>query len=446
MNGAPSLAAPEAPFFRHLLTLRQLLTSRWALAVLPLPLLGLASGLWGGAPPTAAVPAPGAPLLPVLTVAVEPATTRTRQRVFSGEVRARRSSELGFELGGTIVELLFDEGEHVDAGSPLARLDTRSLQARRDELAAELARNRAVLDELVAGPREQTLAAARARVRGLEEELELARRRRDRRDYLVRENVVAAEELDDAETEADALAARLEAATEELDELEEGTRAERIAAQRAAVDALAAAVRTVDIDLEKSELRAPYDGIVAHRALDEGVVVAPGTRVLRLLEDVAPEARVGVPVSVATDLRPGEAVELEAGGRTFLGTVARILPELDAPTRRATVVLDVDDADRPRLLIDEVVRLHLTEEEPVEGYWVPTAALTRGSRGLWAGYAVVREAAEERVERRDLEVLFTEGERSLVRGVLSSGDRLIAGGLDRVVPGQAVHATPAASH
>ncbi len=43
-----------------------------------------------------------------------------------------------------------------------------------------------------------------------------------------------------------------------------------------------------------------------------------------------------------------------------------------------------------------------------------------------------------RVERRDVEILYTRAERVYVRGVLAAGERVVADGVHRIVPGQTV--------
>ena len=439
-------ATPEAlrsPLFAPKLTLRHFLTQRWVIAVISgLGLGGLALALLS--PPVASsavLPGPSSPPLPVRAFAVEGVSGYTTARVFSGEIHARRTSELGFQIDGEVIALAKDEGDHVRAGEVLATLDLRKRRAERARMTARLAEERARLAELEAGPRKQTIAAARERVSELEHRLELAERRRDRRDFLVQERVATEEELDDASTEAEALEDQLDAARETLDELLEGTRKEQLAAQRAVVDQLTAALESLDVDLSNGILRAPYDALVAARYVDEGHVLAAGTPVLRLVEDALPEVRVGVPIDVATTLESGRSLSLEAGRVPFQGTLRAVLPEVDVDARTATLVIDVD-ATAPTLLPRQVVRLRLEKHEDAQGFWVPTSALTRGTRGLWVAYALGSDepSGGQAVEARDLEVLFTEGERTLVRGVLREGDRIVAEGLNRIVPGQIVRA------
>jgi hypothetical protein len=89
--------------------------------------------------------------------------------------------------------------------------------------------------------------------------------------------------------------------------------------------------------------------------------------------------------------------------------------------------------------------LEVTQTIPTEGVWLPTAALVRGERGLWSCYLLggtEPELGEDvyRVKQSFLEVLHTESDRVLVRGTLEPGDRAIAAGTHRIVPGQLVRA------
>ena len=65
--------------------------------------------------------------LPVEVVRVERTSGYDLRRAYTGEVRARRSVMTSFELGGRIEELLVDEGQRVEQGDGLARLDDRRL-------------------------------------------------------------------------------------------------------------------------------------------------------------------------------------------------------------------------------------------------------------------------------------------------------------------------------
>ena len=306
-------------------------------------------------------------------------------------------------------------------------------------------RSGARLAELEAGPRDEVIRAARSAVEALEAELTFAKLRSTRRDHLVSRDAISVEERDAATAGEEAMAARLAGRRAELDELETGTRAEVLLAQRARVAELDARLASIDVELEKSALRAPFDGTIVRRDVDEGAVVDAGRPVLRLVETGALEARVGLPPHVAATLAVGDAATLHVGDAALEGRVRALVPELDAPTRTTAVLFDLtaDEAGTP--VPGVAVRLALEDWVEGDGYWLPTAALTRGTRGLWATYAVIApedgSATEDaRLERRDLEVLFPAGDRVFVRGPLSDGELVVAEGLHRAVPGQRVRA------
>ena len=150
------------------------------------------------------------------------------------------------------------------------------------------------------------------------------------------------EEWDDVRFEAATLAARLSEARHRLSELSEGTRAERLAAQRARVDELVAEVRGISLRLEDMEIRAPFPGTVSRRSVDEGAVIRAGAPVYTLLETDAVELRVGVPVEEIIDLPAGARVGLETRTSSFEARVRTVLPTVDPATRVAASSTSID--------------------------------------------------------------------------------------------------------
>ncbi|NEO77940.1 efflux RND transporter periplasmic adaptor subunit [Moorena sp. SIO4G3] len=385
-------------------------------------------------------------ILPVETISVKPVDSYQLLRSYTGSLVTRRSSELGFERSGKLVRLTVDEGDWVKASTPLAYLDTRNLKAQQRELLATLAQQRAQLKELFAGPRSETIAAAQASVRDLSSQLELARKKRSRREALYREGAISREQLDEATSQTSVKQARLEEAKSQVDELLAGTRPERIEAQQASIQQLNARLASLEIELENSILKAPFSGTISGRLLDEGTVVSPGQPILRLVEDGAIQARIGVPVSATDQLQLNSEQSLQIGQKTYPARVSSILPELDSSTRTLTVVLTLDPLAVRQVSPGQVARWKLAETIPTAGYWLPTTALVQGVRGLWSCYVLGELAESDRsgaahvfsVERRDVEILQTQSNRILVRGTLQAGDQVIVGGTHRLVPGQKV--------
>ena len=314
------------------------------------------------------------------------------ERAFVGRVEAARSSELGFELAGRVDRVLVEEGDRVAAGQRLAMLDRQRLHSRLEELAA-------ALDEARAG--RELAAATHARVA---EAADL--------------DAVSAQEHDEAR-----LGLRL---------------------REAAVRQLEAQIRSLEVEIAKSTLRAPYAATVAMRLVDEGEVVAAGQAILSLLEASRLEARVGTAADQAAALSPGDAIDVTVRGESFPTRVKAILPDRERRTRTVTVLLSFDAqpaSGRAAVRNGDLAEVVLSRQVAESGLWLPAAALTESVRGLWACY--VAEPDPERADvhliaRRDVEVLHSETDRVFVRGTLRQGERVVASGVHRLVPGQRV--------
>ncbi|MGD1895476.1 MAG: efflux RND transporter periplasmic adaptor subunit [Phormidesmis sp.] len=386
---------------------------------------------------------PADPLLAVEANAVEPVSAYQRMRTYTGELRTKQSSELGFEQSALLTNMQVEAGDYVAAGETIAQLDTQILETEKQAMQAEKSQLEAQLQELETGARPEQIKAAEARVQDLEQQQALANTQRQRRQSLYDEGAVSLEQLDTAVTDYDTLSSRLAAARSELSELVAGTRREQLSAQKARIDQINARLQRLDLLVQKSTLVAPFSGWIAARYVDEGTVVEAGQPVFRLL-DQSLEARVGVPKSVAGKLKIGERQSVEINGDIYQARLKAVLPEVDANTRTATLVFAVEASDQ--LLIGQMVRLSLEESVPTAGYWVPTTSLVEGNEGIWSVYVLQPQRLEEaraeravyRVVRQDLEILHPESDRVFVKGTLQPGNQVILRGVQRVTPGQLV--------
>ena len=268
-------------------------------------------------------PAP-ARVLVVTTQAVQEQTSYLVRRSFVGRIEARRSTDMGFELGGAVLSILVDEGDRVAKGQILARVDTLRLGAKRAEHEARLREAEARLS-LMASTRERTREA-----------LEL--------------NAVS---------------------TQQWDEADRG-----YLAQEAVVRRVAAQIESVDVDIAKSRLRAPFSGVVSRRFVDEGAVVSAGEPLFRLLEMGRPEVRVGISQELAKSLKIGDEHVVRADGRELSGTIRAVLPARNSETRTVDVVLTLSTTENA-LRHGDLVELELSQEIEKSGFWLPRSALTR---------------------------------------------------------------------
>ncbi|MCA3309716.1 MAG: efflux RND transporter periplasmic adaptor subunit [Roseomonas sp.] len=346
------------------------------------------AAFWGAnlmAERAAAVAAPPrAPLTPVAIaeVKLQPGYVVTRR--FIGQVEAPGRIDLGFELGGRIVEILAQEGDRVPRGAPLARLDIAALEAQRSALQAE----------------REALAA----------DAELARLTLARNEQLARSGFRSESARDDS---------RLAVA--------------RLTARKAALDAQ---IVGVDVLISKSTIAAPFDAVIGNRLADPGQNIGAGAPVLKLFEQAAPQLRVGLPVGLAERLAPGVSVPVEIDGRRMEGRVLRLRADLDPVTRTRGVVLALPEDSR--LAYGQTGSLLMDQEVAEQGFWAPVAALREGGRGSWSVLVVVPGTEGSVVAVAAVEVIHLAGDRVFLRGGLENGARIVSHGPGRVAPGQAV--------
>lgn len=374
----------------------------------------------------------------VETATLQPATDSATTRTFSGLIKATRTSEIGFKRSGRVEAIAVQTGQRVRAGELLARLDVQQSLADLEQARASLQAAEAQLAEAIAGPRAETIAAARAQVADSDAEVKLWTARVARHQDLLVSRAVSAQEYDDSRFQLEAAVSRRDRVQRQLDELLAGTRTEQIAVFRAGVAQWSASVKRLEVEVEDSDLRAPYDSLISHRYFDEGVVVPPGVAILRLVEHQSVEAWIGLPSTAIARLQDTSIHALQVEGETFWATVRDVLPEVDLATRTRTVVLTVTPtAERPQLPTPgQMVRLSLLHNNEQPGYWVPTTALSRGQRGLWA--LLVVSPDDHTLQKRDVELMQVDSDRTLVRGLIEAGEHYVTTGLHRLTPGQQV--------
>ena len=338
-------------------------------------------------------------VLPVSTFVVDYHDSYSTQQTFTGQITARRSSALGFERSGILSEVLVDEGATAQKGQVLAALDTRALEARRQELRSQL-------------------TAAEANVLEASAMVKLAASNRKRQTKLVEQGHVSDRLYESTEAEYDVAVARQTAADASLSNLK-------------------AALNTLDIQLDLSMIAAPFDGLIVQRYMDEGAIAGPGTPVLRIIEKDHLELRVGVSTAVARQLKPGTSYRITTDSGKTNATLETVLGEVEQKTRTVTAVFGL--SANSQLRVGELGRLVLSREEMATGFWAPTTALTEGRRGMWTVFVVTEdEQGNKIVTDRQVQVIHAQSDKVFVRGMVEEGERLVAEGLHRLVTGQPV--------
>lgn len=414
---------------------RHVRRSRIGRALLPLLLLALLPG------PVAAQGQGPAP------VTVAPVVKRkiTRRRSFVGTSRAPRRSLVSSPVDGMVDERLARAGDRVKKDQVLYQLRTARLKIEIEAAKSELALRSRELEELKNGSRPEEIEQADARLKAAIAGRDYWRGQLKRAKSLLDKGVAPREEYQLTRQSARRSEEELREARAALALVKKGPRAERIAVAGRRVEIQKRTIELLQDTLRKKTIRAPFDGYVVREAVEVGQWVVPGTTVMEVIHLDTIEVEVQVLEDDVTGVRLGGAAKVTFGalpGRTFKGTVARVVPDGDTRARTFPVRIEVenkiDDKGSPLLKAGLFSRVELALGHSRESLMVSKDALVLG--GPQTSVLVLREGKDGGyvVAPVPVTVGLSDGGAVAVEGGLAPGDLVVVGGNERLRPGQAV--------
>jgi len=308
-----------------------------------------------------------------------------QKRLVVGRAEAQQTAALGFDLGGSVVNIWVDEGQKVSQGQILAELDNQRHRAQMSELSAILKRANS----------EANLA-----------ELSLKR-------------VV---ELVDKKLES---AQRLDEATESLN------------AAKAFVDEIVARKQTLQVDIGKTKLLAPFGGNVVSRLVDKGTVVGNGQTIFHIQQQGQLEVRFALPRDYGNTLVVDQVITVASQSKQRLGKIKSIAQQRRLDTRTVDVIVSLTEPNLS-ILPGDLFHMDISSDIAASGFWVPRQALVSGVRGLWSLFAVEVIDGEQQLVAKLVEMIHADDKKAFVRGALQEGEPIVIEGVQRLVPGQKV--------
>jgi len=305
----------------------------------------------------------------------------------TGRITSEKRSNLSFDLGGRLQGVLVDHGDVFKKGDALAVLDTTRTEVKQRQAAAQ---------------RDEAAAA-----------LQLATNTRERAEETFRENHTSQQRLDEATATEARAKARVDAATADFD--------------------------MTRVDMGRSTLRAPFDGAVDRRLLDEGGVVLATTPIVSVIDAGGMEAQIGMGREHAATLEVGQKFMLDdEDGHSWPAEVIRISSVIRGDTRTMLVAFGFLEPNHGA--DGELVTVVIPSERTARGFWVPVSAMTADIRGMWRLYALKRngETGGFMTVSENVQVLHVEGERAYVSGTIDDGVQFVTAGLHRLTPRQHV--------
>lgn len=310
-----------------------------------------------------------------------------------GSVESNVVSLVASEIAGLVVEYPVREGDRIEQGQVLARLNKRSL--------------------------ELSLRAALAQLKEADARRKLARRNFERAEELFASNVFSRQQLDDTFYESNALQGR--------------------------VDNLAAEIDRIKYDIERSTISAPFDGVVTAKHTELGQWLGIGDPVVELLSLDELEVVVNVPEQYYRAIRQGgsASISFEAlPGSVVRGKISAVIPRADEQARTFPVKVRIP-AQAGRIGVGMLAEVRL-DGVSSSGGAARTATIVPKD-------AIVSQGSEKLVYVMDgdntvkaVPVTTGAGVGAWIEvdGPVSAGQQVIIRGNERLRPGQQVRGSP----
>jgi len=308
------------------------------------------------------------------------------ERSFSGTVRAGQEASLAFRVGGKVEEIMVDVGGKVDKDQVLARLDKHDY-------------------ELSVKNTESNLASARAASKNSESSYQ-------RQKSLYENGNISKSQLDQYETQRNSDLSQVNALSAQLDQVRN--------------------------QLSYTSLKAPFNGYISAKNIEEFENVAAGQSIFTLVDPGELKVAVGIPESLIIQVKEGESVAIAVEslpGREFVGTIHEVGVALDTATGTYPVTARIID---PALEILPGMTAEVTftfDFTGGDGFIVPTSALLEdiqtGDRYLW----VFSEGTVKKSPVKTGELVADGIE--IISG-LKGGEVVVTAGVHRLEEGQKV--------
>src|SRR6266487_3639913 len=315
----------------------------------------------------------------------------SNRRTFTGIVEARVQSDLGFRVGGKILERSVNMGQRVQKGQILMRLDPVDLKL---SLTAQQANVEAARAKYIQANADEARYAA-----------------------LVKSGAVSRQEYDQARGARDSAKGQLEAAE--------------------------AQARVSNNSSEYAVLLADADGVIVRTLSEPGQVVAAGQTVIQLAHDGPREALINLPEGVRPDLGAIASARLYGQDQMYQASLRQLSDAADPASRtfEARYVLEGEAASAP-LGSTVTITLVTKETSSNQSVLVPVGAVY--DRGSGPGVWIVDDKSE--VKFRSVQIASIGQEEIVVSRGVDAGEKVVALGAHLLHEGQVVNAAKEESY
>jgi RND family efflux transporter MFP subunit len=219
--------------------------------------------------------------------------------VITGTIQPEKKADLRAEVSAIVMQVLKENGEVVKHGDLLARLDDTSFK--------------------------DQLASADQSVRAAQQTLDQAERQLERLKTLRASGMTSTQSLEDAEIRRNSAQSELVA-----------SKARMVAARQ---------------QLQRTEIRSPFDGIISERKVSNGDTAQIGKEIMKVIDPNSLRFQGLISSDMVTAVKAGQAVSFRINGydQQFIGKVRRVDPAANATTRQVEVLVDFVGNNQPHI-------------------------------------------------------------------------------------------------
>jgi RND family efflux transporter MFP subunit len=341
------------------------------------------TGIWAaamlGALASGALLAQGGMQPALVKVAVAEQQALAPVTLVAGTVASRHDANLSAEVEGRLVDVA-DVGTRVKRGDDLAKIEDTTLRLRQDELRAEITR-------------------AEARLKFLESEEQRFTR-------LAESNLAARTQLEQTRSDRDVARGDLMVARSRLAQNQD--------------------------QLERTAIKAPFDGVVVERLMTPGERVSEGSDVVRLVDQEHLEVIARAPLENYPYVKEGMTLEVRAGNAISNGVVRTVVAVGDENTHQFEIRLDLAGSPFP---VGQTLRVAVPVSGVKEVLAVPRDALVLRPEGI----TVFVIDSNDQAQQVNVTTGIGAGDKIEIFGAVSPGDRVVIRGNERLQPGQQVN-------
>lgn len=309
------------------------------------------------------------------------------KRLLSGKISAVEATQLAFESSGQINTIKVKLGQHFRQGQTLATLDNSDYRLQLQQASANYTAAVAVRNQ------------ARTEVR--------------RRERLVASGAVS-------KAQVDAYRLQLKSAQE-------------------SVNSADAQLKLTQSQLKKTDLIAPFDGVVTAKLGEIGQLASPGTPIFTVEATQAPEISLSIPENLMASVKPQQAVVVTFPARQDIRAVSGSISAISAQATLGAFPVKITLNNAPEAVkVGMTAEVVLSQPMATDGFNIPPSALGAGQNNAHFVYRIVGNETQMTLDKVPVSIDNLSEHYVRIHGKLSAGDKIVRSGWGFVSANQPV--------